>query len=622
MDCDGQTNMNNKQQSIPRVVSRAFALMDQSFKAKAYISAFLAIGNAAIETVSLLLVFPLILALTNGDLNSLDERLSIVKTAIQKVDPDNPMLATGILIVIAITIKNLAYLAHTWWQLGFVREGCAEFSCRLLERYMANPYLWHLGKNSAELQRNVISCTQTVFNQIIFQTLAFFSEVMVIVGSISALIYMEPVVSLLFFAFITFTSVMYHFAFRQVSLRNGRIMQDAAKNALMAVIQALGAFKEARLLRRERHLIDTFHREVYKQSNAGRTSSMIIQFPRSFLEFCLVLVILFALFWVSSEYDPATGVALIGLFVAAAFRIMPIISRVLAYGQTVKVAIASLEIIEEDLRYRPHGKTNSKEVTHVVRTPDFRQAIEVRNASFTFPDTPNKVLDDVSVTFERGKCFGIVGTTGAGKSTLVDVVMGFIAPDEGQVLVDGVDVSGDARVWGGRLGYVPQAIYLLDDTVRRNIAFGLNDDKIDDARVRACLEKAQLLDFVLALPGGLDNQVGERGVRLSGGQRQRIGIARALYSNPEILILDEGTSALDVETEARLSAAIEELREDKTIILIAHRLSTVKHCDRLILLERGRVVEQGTFEQLAARSEKFKDLIRLANLQSDATRLL
>lgn len=610
--------MNNKDASIPNIVVRAFRLMDNEIRMKSAISALLSVINAVIETASLLLVFPLVLALTDGNLDALDDRLSPVKSIILAVHQDNPMIGTGVLLVVAIIIKNVTFLLQSWWQLGFVREGAARFNCRLLACYMSNPYLWHLQRNSAELQRNVVSCSVTVFNQVIYQTLTFFSEIAIIAGAISALIYMEPVVSLLFFVFILVSGLIYHFSFSRISSHKGRVMQDASKNALMAVIQALGAYKEARLLRREQFLLDTFRHEVYRQSGAARVTSMIAQLPRSFLELSLILVVLFALFWVSSEYGPGTGVALIGLFVAAAFRIMPIISRVLSYGQTVKVAAAALDIVEEDLTHSSRGTTPASETRASVNdenNPAFTKSLEVRNVDFSFPQTEERVLKQVNISIQRGQCIGIVGATGAGKSTMVDLMMGFIHPDQGAVLLDGVDVSGNPGIWGGRLGYVPQSVYLLDNTVRRNVAFGLADADIDDDLVRTCLEKAQLLDFVQTLPNGLDNPVGERGVRLSGGQRQRIGIARALYSNPDILILDEGTSALDVETEARLSIAIEQLREDKTIILIAHRLSTVKHCDKLIFMDHGEVVDQGSFGHLASTNEKFIDLLRLANVE-------
>jgi ATP-binding cassette subfamily C protein len=246
--------------------------------------------------------------------------------------------------------------------------------------------------------------------------------------------------------------------------------------------------------------------------------------------------------------------------------------------------------------------------------PPLRHALTVESVSFRYEGTRRLVLEDVSLTVQRGESVAIVGTSGAGKSTLVDLILGLHRPQQGVIRVDGVNIADDVEGWQRQIGLVPQEVYLLDASLRENVAFGIPDDEIDDDRVTTAIRRAQLEQFVVGLPEGLATETGERGVRLSGGQRQRLGIARAFYTDPQVLVLDEATSALDNATEAELSSMIAELHGTLTMIVIAHRLSTVKNCDRVFLLEHGRLSASGTFEQLLATSPAFARLAELARL--------
>jgi ATP-binding cassette subfamily C protein len=242
--------------------------------------------------------------------------------------------------------------------------------------------------------------------------------------------------------------------------------------------------------------------------------------------------------------------------------------------------------------------------------PRLRYGIALENVSYTYPGAPLPALCDVSMTIRRGESVGFVGPTGAGKSTLVDVVIGLLPPSTGRVAIDGVELTAErARAWRRRLGYVPQSIFLLDDTIRRNVALGIPAAEIDEAKVRQAVQLAQLGDFVAGLPEGLDTTVGERGVRLSGGERQRIGIARALYHDPDVLVFDEATSALDGVTETAIASAIRALEGRKTVLMIAHRLTTVRNCDRIALIVSGRLADCGTFDELLAAREDFRRLV-------------
>jgi ATP-binding cassette subfamily C protein len=242
------------------------------------------------------------------------------------------------------------------------------------------------------------------------------------------------------------------------------------------------------------------------------------------------------------------------------------------------------------------------------------QSLQLEAVSLTYPGEETPAIDNVSLDISPGGSLGVVGPSGAGKTTLIDILLGLLAPTKGRVLVNGRDLSGMRQAWSRRLGYVPQSIYIFDDTLRRNIAFGYADNEIDEDAVLTAIEQAQLEDFVDGLSEGMDTVLGEHGARLSGGQQQRIGIARALYHDPEVLVLDEATSSLDTETEQEITAAIDNLRGIKTLVIIAHRLSTVRQCDRLIYLENGKLADSGTFEELASGNDAFRNLVELSRL--------
>ena len=302
--------------------------------------------------------------------------------------------------------------------------------------------------------------------------------------------------------------------------------------------------------------------------------------------------------------------AQLGVLAAAAFRLMPLTNRITMALNMAQHARPGLQMLCDELaRAMPHlAQQRAREPVPLS------DRIELRKVGFAFPGNPQPVLSDVSLTIRHGEFVGLIGPSGAGKSTLADILLNVLVPVEGGIFIDGQPLHAAGRDLCLSVGYVPQRIAIFDDSLRRNVAFGLPAPDIDDARVERVLAQAQLLDFARSLPRGLDTALGENGQRLSGGQRQRIGIARALYHEPDLLVLDEATAALDLQTEQDINAAIAALRGELTVIVIAHRLSTVKICDRLIVLEGGRVADQGSFADLQARNESFRTLVKLGSL--------
>jgi ABC-type bacteriocin/lantibiotic exporter with double-glycine peptidase domain len=369
--------------------------------------------------------------------------------------------------------------------------------------------------------------------------------------------------------------------------------------------QGFGGIKDVKTLGREDFFIDEYSTHLNATASIDRKWSVAQTLPRLGMELLTImcLALLISIMILSGRTIDHI-LPILTLFGAAAFRLLPTLNQVINSFMSIGINRPILNYLYDDL-----GLSNTEYLSR-TKHGHLAKKIEVSKISFSYEGIEREALSDVSLTVARGEAVGLIGSSGSGKSTLVDILLGLLEPTSGNVLVDGRDIHDDLRGWQDQIGYVPQSIFLTDDTLRRNVAFGLPKDKIDDDAVRSAIRLAQLGEFVAGLPNGMETVVGERGVRLSGGQRQRIGIARALYNNPDILVLDEATSSLDTETEHGVMQAVQALQGDKTVIIVAHRLSTVEYCDRLYRLENTRIVDEGTFSEVTSRT---KDLPRDAD---------
>ncbi len=477
-----------------------------------------------------------------------------------------------------------------WYQAKFVNQLQAGLSQRLFSLYLYQPWAFHLQRNSAPLIRNIVN-EVALFANVVTALTTLATESLVILGIGLLLLVLEPagavgVVVLLGLATWVFQLLMQK---RLVAWGTNRRHHDRLR--LQHVHQGLAGAKDAKLLGREASFIEAVNRHTVVMAAIGARISAAQHLPRLWYEFLAVAgltVLAGTLVW---QGNTGSGlVARLGLFAVAAFRLLPSANRLLLNWQTARFTQAVVDGLHEELTIQ----LNQPPTAHRHRLP-FSDEISVNDVWLKYDGASEPSLRGVSFSIPHGQSLGIVGGSGAGKSTLVDVILGLLTPDRGTVAVDGKDVHSSLRDWQNNIGYVPQSIYLTDDTIRGNVAFGVPADEIDDAAVRQALEAAQLGEFVDYLPARAETIVGERGVRLSGGQRQRIGIARALYLDPEVLVLDEATSSLDTETELGVMNAVNRLHGRKTLIIVAHRLSTVAACDELIKLEKGRIVSTGKF---------------------------
>jgi ABC-type multidrug transport system fused ATPase/permease subunit len=369
------------------------------------------------------------------------------------------------------------------------------------------------------------------------------------------------------------------------------------------VQQGLGGAKDVKIRGCEKEFLQQFRHHADGQARMAALQSLVQRVPRLWFELLAVAALLLLTAVMVWQGTPSERLLpMLGLFAMVAFRMLPSVNHMTSAVHRLRTADAMLSGLAKELNL----STTTSSSRPATPMP-FRDCIVLENVRFRYPGSRDNVLDSVNLHIPHGGSVGFVGGSGAGKSTLIDVILGLLPPATGRVTVDGQDIQGNLRGWQDTIGYVSQSIYLCDDSIRRNIAFGVPEQDVDDAAVRRALTAAQLDAFVDSLPAGADTFVGERGVRLSGGQRQRIGIARALYHDPEVLVLDEATSALDGETEKGVMAAVNALHGTKTLIIVAHRLTTVADCDTLYRLDKGQIVQTGTYAEVISSGTRPPD---------------
>ena len=481
---------------------------------------------------------------------------------------------------------------------------------RLLRGYLAMPYPFHVRRNSAELLRNVVESAHEVMAAVLVPVVKLISETLIILALGVVLLMTAPLA--LAVAAIVFAPVVL-VLLRVVQPRLaalGRTSHELAETTLKSVQQGLHGFRDVKVLGRERYFHDRFYGAREGIARAQYLRRTLDEVPRVTLETAMVLFVAVALLVaLQADQSPQESLAVLGLFGYAALRILPSLNRLVMQLNAIRFGGAAASKVYEELGVIEAERGRPAEMAPAAedRLP-LRHQIRVEGVRFRYEGSDTDALSGIDLAIRRGESIGLAGASGAGKTTLVDVILGLLPPASGQVTVDGTDIQTCLPAWHRSLGVVPQSVYLVDDTLRRNIALGLEDREIDEERVTDAVRLAQLTSFVRALPRGLDTEVGERGVRVSGGQRQRVAIARALYRQPDTLIFDEGTSALDNLTEAELIAELEGLRGEHTLIIVAHRLTTVRRCDRVVLMDAGRIVANGPYDELLEHSPEFQNL--------------
>uniref|UniRef100_UPI004048B01A ABC transporter ATP-binding protein n=1 Tax=Algoriphagus sp. TaxID=1872435 RepID=UPI004048B01A len=488
-------------------------------------------------------------------------------------------------------VKSIFLLIISWMQSKFTADLTFDISEKLFFGYLNQPYSFHLKKNSAELLRNIQNEVGQ-FSWITQSVIALIVELSIVIGVTSTLIIIEPLGAIVVILFL----MTFVLLFQQVTKKRlsnwGEVRQEQVGYINQHILQGIGGIKEVKFLGKEGYFFKKFRFHNIINTKIQTRVTFFGLVPRLYLEFLAVSGLASLIIVMIFQKKPIEALLpILGVFAAAAFRLLPSANRIMSSMQLIRYAKPVVELLYKEFNLINNEKSNdyNNEIVEVTLS----RMIRLENVKFKYENALKYALNNISIEIKKGEIIGLIGSSGSGKSTIVDLILGLLVPTEGKITVDDVDIRKGIRSWRSNVGYVPQTIYLTDDTIINNIAFGIDEKNIDLDQVIRVLKAASLDEFINSLPLGLYTMVGERGVRLSGGQKQRIGIARALYNNPSILLLDEATSALDSTTENEIMSTVFNLKKDKTILIVAHRLTTVKYCNLIYKLESGFIVDSG-----------------------------
>ena len=488
--------------------------------------------------------------------------------------------------------KSLFALWLTACQIGYYYSLQESISGRLFKSYLSKNYTFHLTNNSAKLLSNTMTESMQFSIGFTAAFLLVLSDVFIIVCILIVLLAVEPFGALMALCLFGSLSLFLFTISKKKAADWGESRQSKERQRIKSAQEGFNGIKDIKLYGREDIFIDQYLKHTNISLDAGRKQTILQNVPRIFLEFVAVFALCGIVIFLFASGESGKIITVVGVFAAAAFKLLPTISRLVQSCQAIVFNKPVVSLIHEELVCNKNPVDSNIDLSK--RKIQFERKIQISDLSFSYEGSEKRALQNVNLDLDAGKMIGFIGASGAGKSTLIDCILGLIEPSSGSLAVDGEFITkGNVKGWQKNIGYVPQVIYLLDASLRENIAFGLQSNSIDEEKLKNAIEKAQLLDFICGLPNGLDTFVGERGVRLSGGQRQRIGIARALYDNPSVLVLDEATSSLDIETESEVMNAVESLQGSRTILIIAHRFSTIENCDYVYKLDDGNIVQQG-----------------------------
>lgn len=494
-----------------------------------------------------------------------------------------------VLIILVYLIKSIVTIILYRVQYRFIYRNQQSLAARLMKCYIYQPYLFHTSHNVSDLQRDV--STDVINYYTLVLTLVQMLTELVVCSSIAIyLFWADPIVTCSVVLMLGALLGSFLLLYKKKLSTLGEYCRKGVAQTNKWLLQAFGGIKEIKVSGKERYFIDRYNDANKKYTGTLEQQQLLTNVPKPIIEATAITVLLASLLIRMLMTGQTDGVVqTLSVFAVAAFRLLPSFNRMSGYITTFTyykasaVAVHNNLLLEKRMEYEENSEKQSD--LHM------NEVLEVRNMTFQYPDSGAAVLNTINLKIKKNQTVAFIGPSGAGKSTLADLILGILRPQQGGIYVDGIDIRNNIEQWHHKIGYIPQTIYLLDDTIRANVAFGVSAQEVDEQKVWESLREAQLDDFVKSLEKELDTEIGERGVRLSGGQRQRLGIARALYQNPEVLLLDEATSALDHETENAVMYAIDSMQGSKTMIIIAHRLTTIQNCDKVYRVENHQVTE-------------------------------
>jgi len=520
------------------------------------------------------------------------------------------IIVLGCMVMLLFAIKNILSMLLVWLQTSFYLGKQYDIQGKLFECYLSAPYIFHITHNSALLIRNITSEVSSVCNGILAPLLVVISEGIILIAIIIFLAFINPMVVAISFVLVSLLFLFLTRWLRPKVSKHGVARVHFGGRMINEVNQGLGGIKAIILSNSLDFFCEKFRLDVHSFTQATKSFVILNALPRAVAEtFSIILIVSGMLIALLLGVENGIIVSTVTVFAVAFIRIMPSISKLIQAVNTLAFNQKSLEVVYQELNLAKDYDTkivNSDKQPKKIKKCSFEIDVKFCDVSYTYPSSENPSIDNVSLSIKPGDNVALVGKSGAGKSTLIELLLGLLRCDKGVIKVDDVDLNECSFAWAEIIGYVPQSIFIMDDTVRNNIAFGVEKDDIDDELIWDVLAKSSLKEKVKSLPNGLDTMLGERGTRFSGGEIQRIGIARALYTKPKLLIFDEATSALDNETEQALSKTINALKGSITLVIIAHRLTTVEKCDKIYFMSEGEIIDSGSFHDLCKYNEDFR----------------
>ena len=594
-------------------IRRILDLLTPRERRQAYMIVPVVIAMALAQVAGIASLSPFLSLMANPDVARTNSILSWFYESFGFDDDRSFLIATGVVVLVALIVSNAILSGGTWILAYFGSMRNHSISRRLLISYLKQPYTFFLERNSAGLANNILQEVQQVINGIVNPGLIAIAETVSVLGILILLVTIDPWLALLTGTVLGGTYGLIYLGTRRYLGVIGRNRVGANQARHQAANEAMGGIKDVKLLGREAEMVSRYSVPSRRYARYYAANRIISTVPRYLLEAVafgsIVMIVLVQLGMGRAVNDM---IPVLGLYAFAGYRLLPALQRIFQGVANIRYSMGALDEVHATIRRLDVTTADSDAFADrsEVEALPFEKALALRKVTYRYPTSGQPVLREIDLEIPVRTSAAFVGATGAGKTTIVDIVLGLLTPDEGSLTVDGVAVdTSNAERWQKLVGYVPQSIFLTDDTVKQNIALGLPPEDIDDEAMRRAARMAQIDEFIENdLERGYETFVGERGVRLSGGQRQRLGIARALYHDPDVLVLDEATSALDGTTERSVFETIRALSGKKTILMIAHRLSTVQSCDQIFLLHRGRLEATGTYESLLASNPRFRTM--------------
>lgn len=580
-----------------KIVKKMNRLLDARQKRLMVVIVFLMLVGGVLESLSISVVIPVVEVLMDPQVVEKQPFLSAVYNGMGLENITQLTIIMLLALIGAFILKNVFLFMQNVVQLRFVYTNQFSTSRRMMINFMKRPYEYYLNADTAVIQRNITSDVNNMYG-LILSVLQLISEGVVFLCLVAVLLVVDAVMIITIATLLIVVLVIIKVILKPIMVKAGKENQDYYSGLYKWIEQSVMGIKEIKIANKEQYFINEYAKCGFGYVNAVQKYNLYNSTPRLLIEtVCIAGLVLYMMIVMLQGTGVTEMMPQLTTFGLAAMRLIPSANRINNYLTSISYFEPFFMGVSDHLQDEINDETmvydvEAYEKKKVVSKLDIKKEIVLEDITYHYPGTDALIFDHATMKIPVGAAVGIVGSSGSGKTTIVDILLGLLELKTGRILADGVDVSKHYEEWLKNVGYIPQSIFMIDSTIRKNVAFGIKDEEIDDAKVWEVLKEAQLDEFVRSLPEGLDTGIGERGIRLSGGQKQRIGIARALFEDPEVLILDEATSALDNDTEAAIMESINRLHGRKTLIIIAHRLQTIEKCDIVYRVENGKVLKQ------------------------------